>query len=350
MQRVRGVLRRLAGTRRIRWLLELRYGTDTDRRGQRLLGLAGVAAVVVLGIGSAVIYFVPLGKHDYTAMLTDGGSVRAGDDVRVAGISVGSVRSVQLTDDAVRMSFTVDDKVFVGDGTSLEIRMLTPIGGHYIAIFPAGKAPLGSKSIPADRVRLPYSLMQAMQDSQRTTAEIDGDTLRRNLTSLTASLERSPNSVATLTAATSTMVAMLDTQNRDVSRALDVADEYLSLLSDSRSVVGEMLTKIGLMETQVLNRKAEVTEALRVASELFSRIKAIEPSYRQQLEPLADKLVAAQPQLEELGGKLGTVVQNLTDAGNRLRDMLTPQGVAVDQSAQTVQTRPICVPVPGKGC
>ncbi|MGX1777435.1 MlaD family protein [Nocardia brasiliensis] len=333
-----------------RLLRELNYGTDTDPRIQRLLGVVGVVVVVLLLAVSAVAYLVPFGHRTVTAMLSDGGSVRVGDDVRIAGISVGSVRSLVLTDDAVRMSFTVDDSVWLGADTTLDIRMLTPIGGHYVALEPAGAAPLGSKTIAAEKVRLPYNLVQAMQDAQRPVAGVDGDTLRRNLADLTASLRESPGSVRTLTDALSSMVTMLDAQHEDVNRALAVADEYVSMLADSRKIIGAMLTKIGLMETQILDRRADVTEALRVATELLSRLAAIEPAWRQQLEPLADRILAAAPQLDQLGQRLGAVADQLARAGDRLRALITPQGVAIDQSDQIVTAAPICIPVPRRGC
>ncbi|WP_246023490.1 MlaD family protein [Nocardia yunnanensis] len=312
--------------------------------------MAGLGVVVVVLAVSVVVYVVPLGKHTYAALVDDAGSIHVGDDVRIAGISVGSVTSLELTDAAVRMQFTVENTVSIGAETSLDIRMLTPIGGHYVAVTPAGASPLGSTTIPADRVHLPYNLVQAIQDAQRPIAGVDGDTLRRNLSDLTASLQASPNSVTTLTDALSTMVGLLNTQNHDVSRALDVADEYLSMLGNSRKVIGAMLNKIGLMETQILDRQADVQEALRVANELLARIAAIEPAWREQLEPMADRLLAAAPQLDQLGQRLGDVADQLAQAGDRLRALFTPQGIAVDQSAAIVTAPALCVPVPGRRC
>ncbi|WP_067690588.1 MlaD family protein [Nocardia jejuensis] len=341
----------MQGLRRAgRLLRDLRYGTDTDPRTQRLLGVVGLVVVVLVLAVSVVIYVVPLGKRTYTALAQDAGTMAVGDDVRIAGVSVGSVTSLELTDEAVRMEFTVKNSISIGADTSLDIRMLTPIGGYYVALTPAGTTPLGSKIIPADRVRLPYNLIQAIQDSQRPLAGVDGNTLRHNLSDLTASLRESPNSVSTLTDSLNTMVGLLNTQNRDVSRALDVADEYLSMLGDSRKVIGAMLTKIGLMETQILDRRADVQEALRVGTELLSRIAAIEPAWSEQLEPLADRILAAEPQLQQLGQRLGEVADQLAQAGDRLRALITPQGIPVDRSGVTVTAPALCVPVPGRGC
>lgn len=336
--------------RAVRALGGVRYGTDTGRGMQRWLGLAGLIVVMIVLAASAVIYIAPIGKRTYTALLTDAGSVQPGDEVRIAGIAVGAVKTLALTDDAVRMSFTVTDGIAVGDTTTIDIRMLTPVGGHYLALHPSGSTPLGATPIPATRVHLPYNLMQAIQDSQRPVAGIDAGALHRSLADLTASLSTSPGSVHTLTQAMATLVGMLNRQSSDVSRALTVADEYLTTLGNSRSVIGAMLDKLGLMETQLLSRRDDVTEALRVVAQLLSRIAALDPAWRTQLEPLADRLLAAEPQLDELGRRLGQVVGNLTLAGDRLRDILAQHGITIDESDRTVSARAICVPVPGRGC
>ncbi|MDO3650666.1 MlaD family protein [Nocardia mangyaensis] len=331
-------------------VVTLRYGTDTDPHSQRLLGVAGLLAAAIVLAASVVIYVVPLGKHTYSAFVPDAGSIRVGDDVRIAGISVGAVRGLELTDDAVLMRFTVRDDVVVGEQSTLEIRMLTPVGGHYIALTPGGTTRLGSQPLPAAQVRLPYSLMEAMQDARRPISGVDGDTLRRSMSDLSAALTASPASVSTLTEAMSTMVGLLDRQHRDIQQALGVADEYLAVLRDTRQVIGDMLGKIGLMQTQVLDRRAEVLEALRIASQFFARLAAIEPAWRSTLEPLADKLVAAVPQLQELGARLAGVAGDLGATADRLRALGGPEGVTVDHSGVTVPARTVCVPVPGRGC
>jgi phospholipid/cholesterol/gamma-HCH transport system substrate-binding protein len=100
------------------------------------LGLLGAVAVVVLLAAVGIVSVVETGMTTYTAELSDAGSVRADDDVRVAGITVGKIKSVTLQSDHVDMSFTVKDDVFIGDATSLEVRMLTIVGGHYLAVQP----------------------------------------------------------------------------------------------------------------------------------------------------------------------------------------------------------------------
>ncbi|MFE7801993.1 MlaD family protein [Nocardia sp. NPDC057440] len=335
--------------------LPVRRGHDrheaTKNRRELRLGVIGAILIVIALAATAVLYVLPLGKSTYTAYLSEAQSIRVGNQVRVAGISVGRVSALELEPDRVRMTFTVNRDVFVGDATTMEIRMLTVVGGHYVAIFPAGTTPLGDKPIPQDRVTLPYSLVRTLQDAAKPVAEVNGGTLRENMAAVQTSLDRSPDGLRRMGAAMQSFVTILDKQNAEVSRALIVTDEFLTAINGNMALVGQFVRKIGLLEVQGLDKKAEITEALRIAAELLSRIAALEPSWREQLQPMVDMLTATLPALRELVGKLDGALGTVRTARDRLQTAVTPRdGIVVDQSADTISAPAVCVPVPGKGC
>ncbi|MBF6061962.1 MCE family protein [Nocardia terpenica] len=303
--------------------------TDEERRELRW-GVAGVAFVVVVLAICAAIYLIPLGKTTYTALLAEAESVQTGDDVRVAGISVGSVKGIELLPDGVRMRFTVARDVFVGDASRLEVRMLTAVGGHYIALLPGGSKPLGARPIPAERVTLPYSLMRVFDDAAAPLAQIDGDTLRRTVTALRQSLSDHPDSVRQLGDALNTLVGLLDRQRADVATALATADEYLRTIDSAKSTLGRLIRHIDGVENILIGKRDEINAALPLTIRLLSRIAALEPAYRTTLQPLADELARAMPDLQRLGEHLNQVITTLGDL--------------TDRSAG------LCVPLPGKGC
>ncbi|WP_236741223.1 MlaD family protein [Mycobacteroides abscessus] len=300
---------------------------------------------------SAVVYFVPLGKRTYTAEVSEAGSIKVGDQVRIAGIVVGDVRSIDLQDDLVRISFTVNREVFVGSQSTLEVRLLTPVGGHYVTVFPSGTTPLGTTPLPADRVKLPYNLSRALQDAIRPVKALDGDTLHKNFAALAEALENQPGSLRAMGDAITSVVGILNRQNSDVRRSLDIADEYLSLLARSRSIIGGLLAKIGSMETTILSRRAEVLETLRVITELLSRVAALEPNWREQLQPLTDALLEAWPQWRELADRLAGLGDSLNKVWNRVDGYVGKTGeISIDQSGQSISPKPVCIPMPGRVC
>ncbi|MFB8279420.1 MlaD family protein [Nocardia colli] len=324
-----------------------RHEAAKNRRELRL-GVLGAGFVAVLLLITAAIYIVPIGKSAYTAELAEAQSVKVGDQVRVAGITVGAVTGLELKPDRVRMSFTVKRGVFVGDATSLELRMLTAVGGHYVALFPAGAKPLGDKPIPIDRARLPYSLIRTLQDAAQPTREVDGATLRKNLAALQDSLDQSPDALRQMGTAVQSFVDILNRQNTEVSRALTVMTEFLGTIDQNKSLVGEFVRQIGMLMVTGLDKRAEIEVALRITAQLLSRLAALEPSSREVLEPLAGKLRETLPQLSELGAQLDVAIPAWRELRDRLVAATAGQdGVTIDQAALTPQW---CVPVPGRGC
>lgn len=317
---------------------------ELNPKSQLRLGLIGAAVLGLVLIATGVIYILPLGKATYTAEMSETGSIKAGDDVRIAGVPVGKVTALSLQSDRVAMTFTVEGDIFMGDATTLDIRMLTAAGGHYVAVSPAGTNPLGSKPIPSDHVKLPYSLGRAFQDASKPIAEVDGSTLRKNFATLEASLSGNPDSLRQIGNAMDSFVDLLDRQSKDVSAALAVADEYLRTVDGAKSLLGELITKLNTLETSMGDKRDEIRESLALVARLLSRIAAIEPSWQTRLQPLVQKLADAIPQLQSAAQRLDGAVTNVHDIGRKVLQMTSPDGVVPDQSSG------LCIPLPGKVC
>jgi phospholipid/cholesterol/gamma-HCH transport system substrate-binding protein len=320
---------------------------EAGKRARELrMGIIGLSLVVLFIIAAGVVYVVPLGKHTYTAELSEAQSVREGDDVRLAGISVGSVTSLELKPDKVLMQFTVNNDVFVGDQTSLDVRMLTVVGGHYVALYPAGAKPLGDKAIPADRIRLPYSLIETFQDATAPLAAVDGDTVRDNLAAVNSAITTSPEALRTTLDTVGKYVDMLDRQRSQVSKSIAVVDEYIAMYDDAKSDLGRLMDNVNLLEDLLLGKQAELAEAVRLLTSVVNRLAGLAPTYESSLKPQVQALADALPRLRELGGRLEPVIGTVGALQTKLSQLTTPEaGVVVDQSSARV-----CVPLPGKAC
>ncbi|NNH74621.1 MCE family protein [Nocardia uniformis] len=322
-------------------------GTRKKRELRR--GIIGSVLLAICLLAAGALYVVPFGKATYTVELTEAQSVKAGDDVRIAGISVGEVKSLELKPDRVVMRFTVNSNVFVGDQTSLDIRMLTVVGGHYVAMFPAGDEPLGDTAIPTDRVRLPYSLVQTFQDAAAPLQQIDGDSLHRNLTALGSSLEAAPDTLRTSLATVGSYVDALNRQRDQVSNAIAVADEYVGMYDGAKSDLGRLMDNANLLVTVLLDKHTEMAEAIRLLSDVLGRVAVLGPVWNDQLKT---KITDAVTTLRSLSGQFQPVLSSAQSLQEKLSQLTIPEGgVGVDQSGQTI-TAPsaVCVPLPGKDC
>ncbi|WP_067824634.1 MlaD family protein [Nocardia inohanensis] len=321
--------------------LRRRSGPPPDDAAQRRLdirwGALGLAAIVAAAIAITVVSTVQLGVGTYTAYLTDASALRVGDEVRLAGVTVGQVKSIDLEADRVRMRFTVDDEVFLGEGTTLDVRMLTIVGGHYLAVRPAGDKPLGRKPIPADHVVLPYSLPRIFQDAVRPVEQLDGDVLRRNLDALAQAVDGSPDGFRRMVTAVDTVVGLLAQQNQQVSLALSVSDEYLSALAANKSVVGKLIARFRILETLVENNKVAVGSALDNLATVLSQAAPLARGWTGTAKEPAQVLADTIPKLDELGAKLGALLDSLRTFGERLQSLGAPAPA-------------VCVPTPARSC
>ncbi|MEV6066681.1 MlaD family protein [Nocardia sp. NPDC052001] len=337
---------------RLRVMFEQRSRTEqATRRRELRYGVIATVVVLIAGGVAGATYVMPLGKHTFTAELDEAQSVKPGDDVRLAGIPVGTVKSLDLRPDRVLMNFTVDTDVFVGNETTLDIRMLTLAGGHYVALFPAGSRPLGSGHIPADRVRLPYNLIRAFQDATEPVSKLDGDAWRKNFAALQQSITANPDALRQMLGGVESLVDILNKQNADVSSALAVADEYIGAITTAKSVLGQFIRTTNLLETTLTNYRVEVRETVKTLVRIVDRIAALQPAWQSSLQPVLTQLLAAVPELERLGGTLGSLIDSVQDLGKRLGQLVLPDGgISVDQSAAVVTAPQLCIPVAGKAC
>lgn len=330
-------------SRVIGWLRS--FGTSRDaaavRRTELQVGVAGILGLALVLLVIGVLYAVPFGTRSYTALLPEAQSVRVGDDVRVAGVPVGKVTGLTLTDDDVEMTFTVADEVFVGAQSSLDIRMLTIVGGHYVALTPAGTTPLGRTPIPADRVRLPYNLAQTFQDAVEPLRAIDGDQLRANLEALSTSIEASPDGLRRTVDGIGQFVAALDRQRADVAAAIAIADEKLGAVDLARGELGRLVEKVSLLETMLADKQNEVRTAVQQLDRVVSRLAGVQPSWESTLRPLARQLADTVPELVALGDRLQPVIDGVAALAQQLTQLVPDDGPT---------PAPVCVPVPGRVC
>src|SRR6201999_300975 len=99
----------------------------------------------------------------YHADFTEAAGLRSGDDVRVAGVSVGKVSDISLEGTHVRVDFAVDT-TWIGDSSTAAIKIKTLLGQKYLAIDPLGDKSLDpDTAIPLSRTSSTYDVTTALE-------------------------------------------------------------------------------------------------------------------------------------------------------------------------------------------
>src|SRR6478672_576455 len=132
-------------------------------RNPVIVGAVSLAVITTLILGAFRAQDLPLigGGDTYYAAFAESGGLKANDEVRIAGVRVGKVESVELDGGHVKVTFRVKTDSAFGAQTAAAIRIKTLLGAMYLALQPAGPGQLAAGSqIPEKRTSSPYDVVQ----------------------------------------------------------------------------------------------------------------------------------------------------------------------------------------------
>jgi phospholipid/cholesterol/gamma-HCH transport system substrate-binding protein len=231
-----------------------------SERNPVLVGLAGIVVLVLIGLLAFDADNLPFigGGTTYTALFTESAGLVPGNEVRVAGVTVGKVTGVQLDGDQVRVSFQVKG-VWVGNTSTVGIEIKTLLGDKYLALDPLGNGTQNpAQTIPASRTTSPFDVTQAFQQLGSTIGQINTQQLAKSLQSISSTFHNTPPYVhAALTGLS------------DLSQTIAAQDTKLaSLLAGTKGVTGDLATEDG-------NFRLLLSDGNLLLSELRARQQAI---------------------------------------------------------------------------
>ncbi len=248
--------------------------------------------VLVLGILAALrADDLPLigGGDTYYASFEESGGLRVDDEVRVAGVRVGKVESIELKDGEVLVGFKVKTDVKFGADTHATIKVKTLLGSMFIALEPGTEGQL-EEGATIESTTSPYDVVDAFTDLAETSEDINTDQLADALTTLSDLTRNTPEEFRAALegiSALSTTIAARDDEinsllkNLDrVSRVLDARDEDIVALMDDADVLFRAL----------LQRRQAIHNILVSTTTLSTELTALVRDSRADLKPALDHL------------------------------------------------------------
>ncbi|WP_280387025.1 MCE family protein [Nocardia wallacei] len=322
----------------------------SPERSQLRWGALGIVVAVIALAASAVVYAAPFGTRTYVAEMRGSGGLRSGDEVRVAGIKVGTVASVRLSGDHVELRFGVEDDVPVGDTSAVEVKLLTPIGGHYLALTPSGSKALGDKHIPPERTSTSAELTDVLEQSVPALEGVDGPTLRATVAEINRALHGQPDAIRDLLGNVDDITAALADRTDQLDRALDVTDEYIGAVATDEAVLLNFVRKLGVIAVELGSRKESVSATFQLLRRLAAVVHRPITDFEKVLEPVVTDLDEIVGKVLADQGRIDEIIATIKEFVGRLATVLGVDGLVVDQSHSVVTGTAICVPAPGRTC
>ena len=200
------------------------------RSNSTLLKFVTFAVVMVM---MTVFLFMAFGQYrsgstsQYTAMFGDASRLKGGDSVRVAGVRVGTVNTVELQQDhKVRVTFDADKDVVLTTGTKLAVRYLNLVGDRFLELM---DAPGSSRILPAG----------STIGQDRTAGALDLDLLLNGLRPVVRGLN--PQDVNALT---SSLVQIFQGQGDNLESLLGRTSSFSNDVANNEQTVSQLIDNL----------------------------------------------------------------------------------------------------------
>jgi phospholipid/cholesterol/gamma-HCH transport system substrate-binding protein len=275
--------------------------SGTLSSGVKFLLFAVVTLLATALLATTIGNYNFVSTEGYKAVFTDAVNLVGGDEVRMAGVRVGSISGVKLVDqDKAEVSFTVDKKVSLSTSTMAVIRYRNLIGQRYLALVdgPGGGAALAKGSTiplantrpaldlnelfngfqplltalsPADVNKLAYELIQVLQGEGPTV-----NALFRDVGSLTGSLADRDQLIGDVIDNLDAVLGPLHERDEHLSSLVDNLQRMVSGLAEDRNAIADSLVSIDkvsdttaqLLEKSRPSLKADIADLANLTSKL----------------------------------------------------------------------------------
>ena len=270
------------------------------------VGLAVIAAMLLLAFN---IDKLPLlAGQAHSAALSEAGGLKAGDDVRIAGVKVGKVTAVDLEGSHVRVDFRVGRSTELGSQTSATVRIKTILGQKFLALDPAGKGDL-TREIPLSRTTPAYDVVEAFSDLATTTEDIDTGQLATALDTVANTFRDSPEEVRAAVDGLGRLSRTVASRDAQLRELLQHANGVTGVLADRNKELVSLLTDGDLLLQELRKRRADI-HTLLVSTVTLS----------QQLTGLVrENRAAIGPALANLKNVLATLEANQANLDQSIR-------------------------------
>jgi len=290
-----------------RFNVDARTARDAAKLVVFMLVTSLATGVLVVTIGN--ISFGP--KHEYEAVFSDVTGLNEGDDVRIAGVRVGSVEDIEIDDkvhaDAqdstvARVTFSVDVGAKLNEGTNATIRYRNLVGQRYIALSQG----VGSAARMQAGDTIPL---------ERTHPALDLTVLFNGFKPLFAAL--SPDDVNKLSYE---IIQVFQGESGTVESLLQSTSSFTNTLASKDEVIGELVTNLNSVLDTLGDRDDQLTRLVGSLQTFVSGLKDDRDAILGSLDDIADLAVQtsdlvsdARPALTRDISQLKRVAQVLDD-------------------------------------
>jgi phospholipid/cholesterol/gamma-HCH transport system substrate-binding protein len=259
------------------------------RAGRRFLAFAVVSVALTWWIAGQIRGPAPDDQYILHAAFDDVAGLRSGDDVRLAGIPIGRVRSIEVVDGQAQLELAIDPAVRVAEDAEVAIRWRNLIGQRYVGIRPGSPTAAALTDGDAiDRTQDVVDLGQLVNQLAPLARAVGPEQINRILEALVAGFDGNDAAFDTLVASTSSLTAAL---------------------GERESIIQQLLTDSATVSSALASRDEQIAAMVSNLAAISSTIDATDQLLGRTVDEVARFSTATADVLNRASGDLGAVLE-----------------------------------------
>ena len=268
--------------------------------------IIGIISIILIMAGTTFAFFIdrlPFVKQAYEieAEFTNASGIVAENQVRVAGIKVGTVKEVNLVRDRVAITMEIENGIEIPADASASIKLATLLGTKFIDIQSKGSDPYleeGDK-IPLERTTVPYEIFQVSNEGTRVLEGINGPLLNNMLVELAKLTRATKDELGNALSGLNELGAQLNEKEIDFKSLLANADDLTKLLSDEGDEIVRLIDASNEVLGSLAGQREEIQSLLESTKVMAGQLTDLIRDNRGNLDNILVRLNRALLVLEK---------------------------------------------------
>jgi phospholipid/cholesterol/gamma-HCH transport system substrate-binding protein len=232
--------------------------------------LIGIISIIAITIGMGLAFSIdklPFVKQAYEieAEFANAAGLAPENQVRVAGIKVGTVKSIELDHDRVLVAMEIDNGTEIPDDAFAEIKLATILGTKFIEIQGAGgQGPFLSDGdlIPLERTAVPYEIYQASNQGTGVLEGLDGPALNDMLRELGTLVDTTREELGSALSGLNDLGASLNSKQDELQSLLSETDDLTAFLADEGDEIVRLVDSSNVVLETLVEQRDEIQSLL----------------------------------------------------------------------------------------
>ncbi len=291
----------------------------------KFLALAVVVALATTVLALTIANASGGARTSYTARFTDASGLLRGDDVRIAGVVVGSVDDVRIVDRRfAEVEFSVAQDQPLPASVTAAILYRNLVGQRFLSLEqgagPTGEVLPAGGTIPVERTKPPLNLTLLFNGFKPLFAALDPEQVNQLSFEIIQVLQGQGGTIQSLLASTASLTHTLADRDEVIGQVIDNLNAVLETINSHDEGLSELISSLRALVSGLAEDREPIGEAIVSIGELT--------------KVTAGFLDDARPALRDDIGLLGDLSENLNAQDEKLEQTIKNLPVKLETVAR----------------